>query len=375
MKTIKKVMSLSLIAVMVLGVLAGCSAGKSDADEVIEKINTLEQKNAYIQLMVGQDQYIYLLYNKDGEALAESSNGGIAFYRKDNKIVTLTDTEVIINSDLNPLAFIKATAKVAEVNGTVEKEVKTNEESNTKNTLYTMTVDGKENIKKVYDTVGDEGYSTESIEMLYSGFEDIETSKMTLRVSTGEKGELGAVCSVTFGEGEENEYTSWTFDGYIETFDWAYDEKWYSNDTDDVEAWIDLASETVSEISNKMAEFMRENNLMVEESETGQITPEQFAGMSDEEKSTTIEKSMEDVTNYGFDISCTKEDLLKAIKDYYANEENNKVNLLQAVINVGTENGWITETFVEGEQNNNSNEGDTEGTGEVNNSDNTGTTE
>lgn len=366
----KKAITLGLLATMTLGCLAGCGSSKSDADTIIEKIEALEDKNAYIQLMIGPEQYIYLLYNKEGEALAESSNGGIAFYRKDNNIVTLTDTQVIIDHDLSPLAFIKATATVAKdgTSGTITKETTENEETKAKNTLYTMTIDGKENIKKVYDTLGDETYSANSISMLYSGFEDVEKSKMVVRVSTGEKGELGAVCNVTFGEGEENEYTSWTFDGYIETFDWAYDEKWYSNDTSDVEAWIDLASTTVSDISEKMAQFMRDNDIVTDTSETGQITAEEFLGMTEEEKLSTIDKSIVDLKNTGYEASCSNEDLLKAVKDYYSKEENKQINLLQAVINIGSTNGWVTEIFVDGTQESQENkEGDTEDTGEINN--------
>lgn len=364
MSRMKKLITVGLSATLILGCLVGCAPGKSNADTVIEKIEALEKKNAYIQLMIGPEQYIYLLYNKEGEAIAESSNGGIAFYRKDDKIVTLTDTEIIIDNDLSPLEFIKAATNVAKdpENGTIEKEITVNEETKAKNTLYTMTINGKENIKKVYDTLGNETYSANSIDMLYSGFEDVESSKMVVRVSTGENGELGAVCNVTFGEEEENEYTSWTFDGYIETFEWAFDEKWYSNDTSDVEGWIDLASNTINEISEKMAKFMQDNDIITDTSETGKITAEEFIGMTDTEKSQTIDQAINDIKNIGFSVSCSNEDLLKELNDYYAeSEENKQINVFQAVTNIGTINGWITEIFIDGEQGGTEQEGAEQG--------------
>lgn len=340
--------------ILIIAVLAAVFMLKfksKDGDYISSRIDWLESKNPYIQLVVGPEQYVYLLYNKNGEAIAESSYGGQAFYRDDNKLVTVTSTDVLIDTDLNPLSFIKATASIVDNGyGTIETDLSVNEETGDKNMLYTMKVEGTDNIKKIYDTVGDEEYSNTSMEMLLTGFEDVEPITLTLKVSEGQNEEFGAVCSVNFGGGEENEYTSWMFDGYISTFDWGLESGWYSNDTTDVERWNSLSSALVDEIGAKMSEFMISNNLAVSESETGNITAEQFISYTDEERLNTVSLLRTDLLTLGYSLSCTDNDLLNEIQKYIEDTSAKEANILQIGISIATNKGWLVEDYTDGEQ-------------------------
>ena len=348
---LKRLVSTGICGGIVIGSLVGCGSSASAADVIKDGVQSLRDKNAYIQLMVGEEQYIYLLYNKTGEAIAESSGGGVAFYRNDNKLVTLSEDAVTMDYDLNPLSFIDAVVDVCdesdEDDNTIGTETTTNEETGDENKLYTLTVNGKDNIKKVYDTVGNEEYSEASIESLYSGFEDIEETFLTLKVSMGNDGQFGALCSVNFGGTEDDEYTSWTFDGYLETFDWELGSDWYSDDVSDVEAWTELASNKVSEIAAEMSDFMVENDLITDETVTGSVTAEDYSSKTEEEKLDIVEQAIVDLSGYGYSLSCESSDLLKALNDYYNNDEETHVNVFQAVVNLATSNGWLVEEVSE----------------------------
>lgn len=344
--------AVSLIIVSLIVAIAFIVNNKpKDGKYIASRIDWLESKNPYIQLVVGPEQYVYLLYNKKGEAIAESSYGGQAFYRHDNKLVTINSTDVLIDTDLNPLSFIKATASIVDEGyGTIETTSTVNEDTGDKNMLYTMTVDGKENIKKIYDTVGDTKYSDTSMEMLLTGFEDVEPVTLTLKVSEGQNDEFGAACSINFGGGEENEYTSWVFDGYISTFDWELESGWYSNDTTNIENWNILSSVLVDEIDVKMSDFMASNNLAVSESETGKITAEQFNSYTEDEKLNTISLLREDILNLGYSLSCEDSDILVEIEKYITDTTATETNILQIGINIATDKGWLIENYTDGQQ-------------------------
>lgn len=361
-KIIGAIIGLAIFIVMIIALGMSKSAGK----QVIKAVDELQAKNPYIQMMVGQDKYIYLLYNKKGEAFAESNTGGSAFYRNDGKILALSSDEIIVDTDLNPLMFIKAAAQVAMDNEDSGCSVKVRESTYTEDTtgkeevnrLYTITVAGKENISKIYATLNDEEYVAKSIEMLYSGFEDVEKSQIDVTVSVGESGRFGAVCNVAYGDALEangnsdNVFTSWVFDGYIPTFDWEYPKEIYDDVTSrTVEEWNNVAADVTTYLSEKMYNFMEENNMMVSNAETESITKEQFMAMTDEEQMTQINVLQGDLYNYGFEFYCSKEDVLKDIKDYYSQDDSSSdVSLFQAGINVGVGKGWLYSIETDGKQ-------------------------
>ena len=103
-----------LLACTITAGMTGCSAG-SDASKIKKALNNVYAENPYIQLMAGPDTYVYLLYNKDKEAMAESDSSeyGRTYYRNDGKVVNILGSEVIIDYDLNPLQFIEKAVDVA----------------------------------------------------------------------------------------------------------------------------------------------------------------------------------------------------------------------------------------------------------------------
>lgn len=224
---------------------------------ITDYIDEVESKNAYIQFDTGSDSYMYLLYNKNGEAVIELSNGGIGVYKSDNKLITLTEDEVVEISDLNPLAFIKAMANVAITNDGCSITLSQEEDDE----IYTISVDGIENIQRIYDTLGDSEYTTRSMEMLETGFDDAAGITMIAEVVKNDTGAFGATLSTIYKSAdteikEDERYYSWKFDGYLETMDWSLSEAWYTEDISNTEAWNTLMSDTISEVADNMSTYI-----------------------------------------------------------------------------------------------------------------------
>ena len=256
---------LFVLAVGILVLLALWSYNRtlngSDIDDygkiITDYIDEVESKNAYIQFDTGSDSYMYLLYNKNGEAVIELSNGGIGVYKSDNKLITLTEDEVVEISDLNPLAFIKAMANVAITNDGCSITLSQEEDDE----IYTISVDGKENIQKIYDTLEDSEYTTRSMEMLETGFDDAAGITMIAEVVKNDTGAFGATLSTIYKSAdteikEDERYYSWKFDGYLETMDWSLSEAWYTEDISNTEAWNTLMSDTISEVADNMSTYI-----------------------------------------------------------------------------------------------------------------------
>lgn len=347
------VLAVALIACVAI-LISGGNSDKASVSKIKKAVQHMYDENAYIQLMVGQEQYVYLLYNKDGEALAESNVGGVAFYRNSNEIVSINDTETIIDYDMNPLQFIKqvgdtvlsigdagtitAESKSSDVELNNDEEGNTTIKDKVTYTLYTLTIDGKDNIRKIYSAV-DEEYAEESMKLMYTGFEDVEDTQLVLKVSVGDNGEFGASCEVSFNN---DVYTSWLFDGYISTFDWELGDAWYAEGNDQ-DTWIELASTKLDELSTKMIEFMQAHNIQSDVATTSTITYNDWAAMNDADRQITMEAVLDDIRASGGEVNCTAEDLMVALDAYYSVPDNQGFGVLQSTINVGMENNWIVQ--------------------------------
>lgn len=224
----------------------------ADSEELVQYIQDLEDANAYIQFDTGSESYMHLLYNSKGEAVIELSSGGIGVYNSDNKLYTITEDSVISISDLSPLEFLKAMVKKA---GSIE----CTEEDGDK--IYTITITGKENIKSLYDILGDIEYTTRSMEMLEAGFEDAADISIIAEIVRDNDGAFGATLSTLYKSAdtaikEAERYYSWKFDGYLSTLDWELDSAWYETDISDVEKWHTLMSDTIAEVSENMTTYI-----------------------------------------------------------------------------------------------------------------------
>lgn len=242
-----------------IGVLNNGSSNTSEdyGTTISSYIDELEAKNAYIQFDTGSDSYMYMLYNKKGEAVIELSSGGIGVYRSDNKLITLTEDTVVEISDLNPLAFLKAMVNVA--NSTDDCSITL--ENVDSDDVYTITINGKDNIKKIYDTLNDSDYTSRSIEMLETGFEDNAGISMVAEIARNNDGDFGATLSTIYKSPDtaikdDERYYSWKFDGYLGAFDWELKEDWYTEDTSNTEAWHTLVSDTIAEVANNMQMYI-----------------------------------------------------------------------------------------------------------------------
>lgn len=356
---------------LAVAVVGGLSAKPSYSDEIGKVIDNAIQSDPYIALMVGQDSYVYLSYNKTGEVLAESSEGGVAFYLKDNSIVTVSDTEVKKDYDLDTLDFVRNTVLVADElsnkdNATASIEVKdltqemiesekekrklTDEDINNfpKYKLYTINLKGTDTIKKVYEKVNEQ-YANESIESIQNSFEgtDPKDINMVMRVRTSEDGDLGVACEFQIGE---DTYTNWVFTSYMKTnVDWEFGEDWYNTDIKEHTKWVEMVTDKISEVSGKLLEFVESEREKNDSTRTGKIDYDTYSKMDESKKIEAVRNIVADLKDLGTEIKVDEKEFIGKIDKYYESEDTRGVKLLQAAINIGVRDNLINMDTVKGE--------------------------
>lgn len=366
----KVLLSLTGTAVAAISTIGYLSASPSYSDEIGRAVDNAIKSNPYIGLMVGQDSYVYLAYNKKGEAIAESSDGGMAFYLGDDHIVTVSDTEAKKAYDLDTLDFIKNAAVVADEqsnrlnksennskNKTTGIEVKdlTSEmlesvkedkkltEEDIKNfpkyNLYTVNLRGIDTIKRVYEKV-DAEYAKESVDTITSSFEGIEPKdiNMVLRVRISTDGDLGAACEFEIGE---ETYTSWVFTSYMKTIDWELGDDWYNTDIEDYNKWVEMVTNKVSEVSGKLLEFVESERAKNDSTRTGKVEYKTYSNMTEAQKIKAVKDIIADLKDLGTKIEIDEKEFIRRIDKYYESEDTREVRLLQAAINIGVRDGLI----------------------------------
>lgn len=285
LKKYKKILAFSLLVSFVM-ISSGCGGEKPESI-IRESVEKLYNSNAYTQVNVGEDQYIYMLYNKNKEVIAESHDSALAVYRKDDVIVGFADKVYMMN-DITPLKTIEYALDLVE-NGKAEIKSEPKEvEESFDGKLFHIYVRGRDNIKSLYEHVSEE-YALEMVDLLYDGVieeedKDNDNSYLDIVYSIANNGAVGAECAIVHSEDEK--YTTWWFDGYLALMGWELPSSWYENSlTDEEESqdkWIKMVGSLLDEMDIKMQKYAEQHGLTKDNSEDTDSTSESSIEKSNE---------------------------------------------------------------------------------------------
>ena len=235
-----------------------------EVEDVKNAIQKMYDSNAYIEMHVGDkdSDIVYLLYNEDKECCMGSGfNNSIAVFRNDNKAVVLTDPVEIVE-DIHLLALLERVADmVYDSNAKLTTQI-LNESTETK--MYTITVTGKHNIRKIYEKVSESYADNMLVSIFGAGYDVIkykagyidstDKDKYTVNIVVDKNGNIGASCELNI---QNKKFKAWWFDGYIKLKPYKLSKQWYKENT--VDEWEELVLKLQKDLYNNMVTYENGN--------------------------------------------------------------------------------------------------------------------
>ena len=257
-KTCNKILGGIGIAVVIALLIAIPAAGRNlkhnnnteaYIKEVRDAISNVYKENPYMEVSVNDNaDKVRMVYNSNKECYLESMDSSY-LYLNNNKAIDLSNYTV--SYDLDCLAeLLKGIELVengdAEIDCSVIKGIK----------QYTIKMNSVDDIKKVYTDGGDK-YTSDMISDRLGSFKDIDNTSMTMEISVGESGKLGAEIVASTGT---EEHTVWSFDGYLKFKDWEVDNKAYTMDNLKDNEKEEVVNKVLVSIDTQIQEYTASNN-------------------------------------------------------------------------------------------------------------------
>ena len=238
----------------------------TDADKIKEVqksvedyANGLKKGSTYSQVMTGQDQYVYYLYNTNGEVFTQDTAGSYTeLFLKDGKVFKYDNNEqsLSVGSDID-LASLLVNGIDAVGNDKVTLyEMKHDSDDTEKANGHEYRVDlkGEEAVKLLYKSAGDE-FATSMVDSIKSSISDWEPHIIMVYFIGDTVDECYSYCLYVI---DNQEYTNWFLQGYDTTNDWSLDDAWYSYDSSkdtDGKQYSELATKLVDDINTVMNDY------------------------------------------------------------------------------------------------------------------------
>ena len=257
-KTCNKILGGIGIAVVIALLIAIPAAGRNlkhnnnteaYIKEVRDAISNVYKENPYMEVSVNDNaDKVRMVYNSNKECYLESMDSSY-LYLNNNKVIDLSNYTV--SYDLDCLAeLLKGIELVengdAEIDCSVIKGIK----------QYTIKMNSVDDIKKVYTDGGDK-YTSDMISDRLGSFKDTDNTSMTMEISVGESGKLGAEIVASTGT---EEHTVWSFDGYLKFKDWEVDSKAYTMDNLKDNEKEEVVNKVLVSIDTQIQEYTASNN-------------------------------------------------------------------------------------------------------------------
>ena len=217
--------------------------------EVRDAISNVYKENPYMEVSVNDNaDKVRMVYNSNKECYLESMDSSY-LYLNNNKAIDLSNYAV--SYDLDCLAeLLKGIELVengdAEIDCNVIKGIR----------QYTIKMNSVDDIKKVYNDGGDK-YTSDMISDRLGSFKDTDNTSMTMEISVGESGKLGAEIVASTGN---EEHTVWSFDGYLKFKDWEVDSKAYTMDNLKDTEKEEVVNKVLVSIDTQIQEYTASNN-------------------------------------------------------------------------------------------------------------------
>ena len=257
-KTCNKILGGIGIAVVIALLIAIPAAGRSlkhnnnteaYIKEVRDAISNVYKENPYMEVSVNDNaDKVRMVYNSNKECYLESMDSSY-LYLNNNKAIDLSNYSV--SYDLDCLAeLLKGIELVengdAEIDCNVIKGIR----------QYTIKMNSADDIKKVYTDGGDK-YTSDMISDRLGSFKDTDNTSMTMEISVGESGKLGAEIVASTGT---EEHPVWSFDGYLKFKDWEVDSKAYTMDNLKDNEKEEVVNKVLVSIDTQIQEYTASNN-------------------------------------------------------------------------------------------------------------------
>ena len=252
---------------------------KTDDIEVAKKlmhdyVKCITTGSTYSQVMVGEEQYIYYMYNSKGEVFTQDANGSytevflngndvIKFDAVENVLSVGTDIDVasILRNSIEAIG--KENVKLYEMDLT-GLDVPAGRE-------FRIDLVGEDAVKLIYSSIGDD-FATEMVDSIKSTIKDWEPHIIMVYFIGENSADSYCCCLYVI---DNAEYTNWFFQGYDTVNDWALSEDWYLYDADsdtDGEQYADLISDLVSDIDEVMLSYANSKGWVEESTEQSEST-------------------------------------------------------------------------------------------------------
>lgn len=260
----KKTWAISvLVMTLMMQLLAGCTAAPkaNEADpqtKVLNAINSIRQKNYYVQVNDSESTYSIQVYNSKGESIVQSdSMEDLRVYRNDSHSIIFSD-KVYFGQDIDILKALQNAVSLVGTQSATITETIADGSNGTQAGLsdIELVVTGIDNIKKIYAPIGEE-FATNIVAGLTESTGAQELG-LKYNIIIGTNDELSIICYIIL---DGTEYTSWEFDGYIELPSWELNEAWYKDDWTDGDAASQLLNTELSALDNIFHEYAIANGI------------------------------------------------------------------------------------------------------------------
>lgn len=261
---------------------ASTSMNTEEAQTMLDSLETIEQGNSYMQILLSDGSYNYALCNESNEMVLESDAGGVIIYRSDNKVIAAGEDSIQIEPEITPISLIKQIIEVADRHNNETNNEQVTECSITSSKIedteedaikYRAIVSGEENVREIYDVAGESSYTDSYINDLYSPIASEDGTEhsfdniyVDIIVVDGELYQVGCGTGYTSSSSSDiDEQYSFIIESYYPVMKWSLPEEFYNNDTTNVEEWKSLMETFLTDISNKLSTNMKEQGLVTEE--------------------------------------------------------------------------------------------------------------
>ena len=238
----------------------------TDADKIKEVqksvedyANGLKKGSTYSQVMTGQDQYVYYLYNTNGEVFTQDTAGSYTeLFLKDGKVFKYDNNEqsLSVGSDIDLASLLVNGIDAVGNDNVTLYEMKHDSDDTEKANGHEYRVDlkGEEAVKLLYKSAGDE-FATSMVDSIKSSISDWEPHIIMVYFIGDTVDECYSYCLYVI---DNQEYTNWFLQGYDTTNDWSLDDAWYSYDSSkdtDGKQYSELATKLVDDINTVMNDY------------------------------------------------------------------------------------------------------------------------
>ena len=227
----------------------------SDADEIAEAqslmnnyIDGITSGSTYSQVMTGEDQYVYYMYNSKGEIFTQDVNATYTeVFLNDNKVFKYdTDAQTLsIGNDIDIASILRNAVSAIGNDNVTLYEMDLADVDAPEGHEYRIDLVGDDAIKLLYNSVS-EDFATDMLASITESISDWEPH-IIMVLFIGDKAEDSyGYCLYVI---DDTEYTNWFFQGYDTVDDWALDDAWY-----DYNAESDTEGKTYTNLMNSLVE-------------------------------------------------------------------------------------------------------------------------